>query len=387
MTSKPFSRIIAQALYDAAASVITNVPGFGGTQVFDAYCDIAGQPAVPCFHEEIAYSLAHGASLAGKRSAALLKGHGLAKAANSVVDSLSAGTTAGFVVLVFDDKYSRHSDSILNVSSMLRGLGIPFHRLRGASVYHEVLNAFMRSEMVQLPIALLITADDLLTAKTYSPTPLIHPELRFERNVAQHVLSPLTAGHQHRILNAKLNNEQWDRIPAPELPSLPYSLPPEWQDMIRPYQAFFDAFRHVRSDIVTGDTGVTSLFAFSPYDCIDICTYMGGSIPLALGAYLAGYTDVWALTGDFSFIAAGHLGLAEALQRRIPLKLVIFHNSQAQTTGGQAIPSGVLETILKGYEDFVVSIENPHDSIRVKQALVDVKEADALRIVVVEYDT
>ena len=32
-----------------------------------------------------------------------MKAHGFAKAANAVIDSLSAGTTAGFVVIIFDD--------------------------------------------------------------------------------------------------------------------------------------------------------------------------------------------------------------------------------------------------------------------------------------------
>jgi TPP-dependent indolepyruvate ferredoxin oxidoreductase alpha subunit len=120
----------------------------------------------------------------------------------------------------------------------------------------------------------------------------------------------------------------------------------------------------MRGPLVTGDTGVSSLFACEPYNCIDITTYFGGSVPLAAGAYLAGYPEAWALTGDFAFIAAGHLGLLEALQRGIPLKVIIFYNGKAETTGGQPIPQGTLETVLAGYERYVSYIRNPNDTER-----------------------
>ena len=60
---------IAQALVHASSTIVTNVPGYGGTQVFDAYGAAISQSCVPFFHEEVAYTVAHGASLVGKRAA------------------------------------------------------------------------------------------------------------------------------------------------------------------------------------------------------------------------------------------------------------------------------------------------------------------------------
>ena len=57
------AHIIAQALKNASASVVTNVPGFGGSQVFEALSTITSETSLPSFHEEVAYSIAHGASL------------------------------------------------------------------------------------------------------------------------------------------------------------------------------------------------------------------------------------------------------------------------------------------------------------------------------------
>ncbi len=95
------SAILARALLDAGAAVVTHVPGHGATEVFAAFCELDGKQHAISFHEEVAYPIAHGASLLGQRAATVIKAHGLVKAANSVLDSLSAGTTAGFLVVVF----------------------------------------------------------------------------------------------------------------------------------------------------------------------------------------------------------------------------------------------------------------------------------------------
>ncbi|HOF42150.1 MAG TPA: hypothetical protein PLD73_18935, partial [Candidatus Hydrogenedentes bacterium] len=85
-------RAAALALQDAGVKVVTHVPATGATAVFDAYCGLAGKRPAYSFNEEVAYTVAHGAALAGVRSAAVLKSHGLAKASNSVIDSLTLGT-------------------------------------------------------------------------------------------------------------------------------------------------------------------------------------------------------------------------------------------------------------------------------------------------------
>ena len=101
------------------------MPGFGGSQVFEDLSTITSETSLPSFHEEAAYSIAQGASLVRQRSATLIKATGFAKTANSVVYSLSTGVSAGFVVLVFDDKHGKHSDSIFDVAALLKGLRFP----------------------------------------------------------------------------------------------------------------------------------------------------------------------------------------------------------------------------------------------------------------------
>ena len=382
---KSVAQIIAQAIYDAGASVVTNVPGFGGTQVFDAFGEISPRSHPNSFHEEVAYSIAHGASLVGQRSVTVIKAHGLAKAANSVVDSLIAGTTAGFVILVPDDRLGKHSDGILDIAAFVRGLGIPHRTLQVQGIYRQVLDAFSWSEVLQLPIVLLMDADEVDQVGTYTPVQGSISPPTYQRDVSQHVLGPLLAEYQYRILAAKVSGQDWRGLEKPALPTIPDALPQVWQPLARLYTPLFEVFQTLRGEVVTGDTGVSTLFAFPPYNCVDICTYMGGSVPLAVGAYLAGRRNVWAVTGDFSFIAAGYLGMLEAVQRNIPLKVLIFYNRKAQTTGGQPIPNGMLERILAGYESHVRHISNPQDAREIEVVLRKANAPQEMRIVVADY--
>jgi TPP-dependent indolepyruvate ferredoxin oxidoreductase alpha subunit len=267
-------------------------------------------------------------------------------ASRQLAGAEAAGTTAGLLALVFDDKTGSSSDSIFDVAAFLDGIGMPYQQGTREDIYQQVLHGFEASERLQLPYALLVDADDVHTSASFTPTPLISRSPPYVRNVAQHFVGPVFAEYQHQVLMAKQRGNKWQALQRPSLPVIPDGLPEPWPSRLQAYLPFFDIFRSLRGPIVTGDTSTASLFALPPYNCVDLTTYIGGSIPLAIGAHLAGYDRVWALTGDFSLIAAGQLGLLEAVHRAIPLKLVIFHNGRAEATGGQPIPPQLLDLIL-----------------------------------------
>lgn len=379
------SAILARAMLDAGAAVVTHVPGHGATEVFAAFCELDGQQHAISFHEEVAYTIAHGASLLGQRAATVIKAHGLVKAANSVLDSLSAGTTAGFLVVVFDDKTGKSSDNIFDVVAFLDGIGIPYGQGMRDFIYQDVLRGFETSERMQLPYALLVDADDVATCASFTPAMPMPGRASYTRNVAQHFVGPLFAQYQYQVLSAKRHGANWLEITPPRLPTIPDALPEKWRPKIAAYLPLFGVFRSLRGNVVTGDTSTASLFALPPYDCVDVTTYLGGSVPLAIGAHLAGHAGVWALTGDFSFIAAGQLGLPEAVQRGIPLKILIFLNGRADATGGQPIPAYLLEAILGGYKPYVRYLHNPRDVDEIRTVLRDANAARELRIVVADY--
>ncbi len=377
-------RVIAHALWDAGTAVLTHVPGFGANQVFDAFRDVSGMDLPVSYHEEVAYTIAHGAALVGRRSAAVIKAHGFAKAANSAVDALVAGTTAGFVTLIVDDPKAEHSDCVFDIQGYLEGLGYPYRRLKDGDLYEQVRAAFDWSEARAQPVALVLEAPDVAATHAFVRREREQPELAFEPDPTRYYLQPVFAAYQADVLVAKQRGEDWRSIPKPALPRIPDGLPEAWLTRMSVYRPFFDVFRELRGEIVTGDTGVSHLFAFPPYDCCDLSTYMGGSVPLAIGAHLAGYRDVWALIGDFAFVSAGHLALAEALQRRTPIKVVVFYNGRAAGTGGQPVSEVVWNSVLAGYQDAVRVIHDGLDRTEIHAALEAAAAAESLQIIVLD---
>lgn len=378
------SQIIARTLFDAGA-LLTYVPATGGQDIYNCFCSLNALSHPLSFHEEVAFTLAHGAALTGKRACAMMKGHGLAKAANSVVDSLSAGVTAGLVILILEDPEGKHSDSVLDSAPLLSGIGVPYRHGKKDRIREDILGAFAESEHLGLPVAVIVDADEMDLEVLNSSSKPAPPVPIYTRDITKHVLCPAFAPYQHEILLAKKAGETSDSIPKPAIPRIPDTLPDKWKPTLERYIPLFSIFREFRGEVVAADTGITSLFACPPFDCVDLTTYMGGSVSLAIGAYLAGHKTVWAVTGDFSFISAGHLGLQEAIQRNIPLHVLLFDNGKAETTGGQIIPAGTLERTLAAYLPYTRTIHNPGDPAEIRAVLQAAVTSETLTIVVADY--
>jgi len=375
---------VAWALQDAGVKLVTHVPATGTTPLFDVYNRLSATAPSYAFNEELAYTMAHGAALAGVRSAAVIKSHGLAKAANSVIDSLTLGTTAGFVAVVTDDPHGRHSDNIFDLEMFLKGTGMPFKKAERDTVYDALIESFLWSEELGTPVALFVDSG-LISQKTACRRRRLRPPVsKYKRDPLRHVLCPPLAPYQRKVMEARLARKDWRVIPAPAMPVIPDGLPPKWRSEASQYVPLFDVFQELRLQIpfVGGDTGLSSLFAFSPYACVDACSYYGGSLLLALGFHIAGFHRSWAVTGDYAFLAAGHMGLVEATSRRIPLKVLVVDNGCAMTTGGQPIPEGLFEQVLSGWKPFVSRIDHPRDASAVRSTLARAISSDRLEIVV-----
>jgi|GEM_PF-258044 len=383
----PIDRAIARALQDVGVQVVTHVPASSATAIFDAYNELMG--TTPCYalNEEVSFTMAHSAALAGARSATVIKSHGLAKAANSVIDALTLGTTAGFVAVVLDDPAGRHSDNIFDLEELLKGTGIPFKKTGSDTVYNDLVECFLWSEELKTPVALMLDSEIVSGETTCHRRGLPSSHTKYQRDPLRHVLCPPLAAYQRKVLEARLARTDWRQIPTPNMPLVPVDLPPAWRSAASQFVPVFEVFQELRPQIpfASGDTGLSALFAFPPYACIDACSYYGGSLPLALGFHLVGFGRAWAVTGDYAFLAAGHMGLIEALARKIPLKVLVMDNGCAMATGGQPTPAGVLEQVLAGWAPFVSRIDNPRDKSNVRSVLSRAIESDRLEIVVARF--
>lgn len=386
---------IAQAIADADVAVCTHVPGYGGTEVFASYRALTGGGAPHSFHEEPAYAVAHGAGVYGARAACLIKSHGFAKAMNAVLASLSAGTRGGVVVLVFDDRRGAHSDNVLDGARLLACAEIPFATVDRRDPYAQVRAAFLRSERLQLPVALLVDCADIGAPASYAAQPSRWRPAPFASRPYAEVVCPLLATWQRAALEHKLEGaprgagEATAARPLPALPEIPDGLPGMLRDAGAAYVRVFAAFEAVvragnPGAVVSGDAGTSALFAFPPYAAIDVCTYMGGSVPLAIGARLGGAPAAWAISGDFSFVAGGPLGLLEAELRGLAIKLLLLDNGRAAATGDQATDARQLARVLAPYLAYVRRISATASDGELRAALAEADAAPETRIVVVD---
>jgi TPP-dependent indolepyruvate ferredoxin oxidoreductase alpha subunit len=376
---------IADTLRRSHVRLTTAVPGHGATQTYEAWQREQGSAAPFSYHEEVAVGMAHGAALLGHRAAVLLKAHGFLKAANAIADSLAAGTTAGLLLVVFHDPTGAHSDSVLEIEGAACELNLPVHRPGRARQLSVLRDALRHSESQELPHLVILEADDVSEEVLVPPDGLSAPAVGYERDAARHVCCPLLAQYQHRVLRARLDGRNPDTVPRPDLPPVPDGLPDEYRHVANQYEPLLRALADRPRAVTTGDTTVGTLFALPPVEAVDLCTYMGGSLPLALGAQAVGETPAWAVTGDFGFVAAGHLGLLEARQRDLPLNVVLLENHRAHATGGQPVSEDAIDTVLAGYTDHVISLNQPTDPNACRDALATAAEREGLAIVRARY--
>lgn len=378
-----YAEAIAATLRRCHVSLVTAVPGHGATQTFAAWQSATAAPF--SFHEEVAVGMAHGAALRGRRAAVLLKAHGFLKAANAIADSLAAGTTAGLLYVVFHDPTGAHSDSILDIEGAARNLDLPIHRPDTDTVLTTLPGALQHSETQRLPHLVILEADLITELASSEPAECAPPTVSYERDVAQHVCCPLFAEYQHAVFRARCERRDVSSIERPSLPTVPDDLPDAYRATAEQYVPLFEALASLPRTVTTGDTTIGTLFALPPFEAVDLCTYMGGSIPLAAGALAVGDASAWAVTGDFGFVAAGHLGLLDAQQRDLPLKVVLLNNREASATGGQPVPQEAVDTVLAGYRDRTIRLDVPSDPAHCRDALELAATRDGLAIVHADY--
>lgn len=373
---------LATTLAEIGVRVATHVPGHGATQTFEQFNRVQPHKQTGSYHEEVAFTIAHGAALIGTRSACIIKTHGMVKAMNSVTDALSCGTTAGFVTLLFQDPTGHHSDNIIDIEPILAGARMPFLTSSASHASRDLSRAYALSESLALPVALVINADEIELEAPFE-SPELPPTPVYERNIAKHLVCPIFAKYQYELLNAKLAGAERPRHgPVGMMDDL---LPPAYLRAVAPYRPIFEVFQQFPFDFVAGDAGVSTLSALPPYHIVNGATYLGSSVPLAMGAYLAGAERSWAFTGDFSFIAAGHLGLIEAVERKLPIKVMIYANGLAQTTGGQPLELEHVRRLLEGYREFVRIVPDAKDLGHVESIIAEATAANELRIIVLYF--
>jgi TPP-dependent indolepyruvate ferredoxin oxidoreductase alpha subunit len=376
--------LIAQTLVNHQFKIVINVPGYGGTQVFEKLTQSGCSNASIALNEEAAYSIAIGASLYGTRSAVLIKTHGLAKMMNALCSSLSTGTNYANLIFAFDDSAGKSSDNIFDAKKMIVGSECPFILL-GNNPEDDINHAIELSEKLKLPVIILVDCEKMDEEHPFQNLHSEPQKLPFAKNPLQNVACPPLTKIQRKILLSKIEGTDAPPLSMPEvLINFPERLPEKLRSAIDSYSSIFRVLDGINIDFMSGDAGTSSLFAFHKNQYVDACTYMGGSPGMALGAYLAGANKSWSVTGDFSFLAAGILGMNEIISRNAPIKIVIFKNGIAAATGGQPIPENVFSNFVKGHEKYITFISKKDEKEIIFNKLAKINESIQTEICICE---
>jgi len=137
-----------------------------------------------------------------------------------------------------------------------------------------------------------------------------------------------------------------------EIPSILQGRPPLLCDGCSHWDSF-EALNEAMADYSKGrvlaDIGCYTLSALPPLESINSCVDMGASITMAIGAAEAGLIPAVAAIGDSTFTHSGMTGLLDAVNRNVPITVLLLDNSTTGMTGGQdSAGFGRLDNIVKG---------------------------------------
>src|SRR4030066_1122761 len=115
------------------------------------------------------------------------------------------------------------------------------------------------------------------------------------------------------------------------------------------YNALNETMREFGKQKVFSDIGCYTLGALPPWNSINSCIDMGGSITMAKGAADAGVRPSVAVIGDSTFTHSGMTALVDCVYENTPVTVIISDNATTAMTGGQeSHATGRLEEICIG---------------------------------------
>jgi len=146
---------LAWGFRDGGVGNVTNYPGFFSQDVFFA---LGGKKI--SINERVAFEMAYGSSLAGRRSVVTMKNIGLNVAADSFLHAIISGVRAGLVVVVTEDTEmtaSQEKQDSRSYYDFFGGLWLEPNSLQSA--YEIARDSFRLSEEYDIPVVIRLTSE------------------------------------------------------------------------------------------------------------------------------------------------------------------------------------------------------------------------------------
>jgi indolepyruvate ferredoxin oxidoreductase alpha subunit len=199
-----------------------------------------------------------------------------------------------------------------------------------------------------------------------------------------------------KIRNTKAQSDGKPLKTTLKLPPRPPSLCPGC-----PHRAFYKIIKELGL-IATGDIGCYTLGVLPPYNALDTCIEMGGSIGHAQGIEIAEgkkyKNNAVAVIGDSTFAHSGITGLLNAAYNRRHSLIIVLDNGTTAMTGMQPNPlsgqtiDGQKATVLDyiklgqavGIDEDNIKIVDAYKPKQIKQAITTLLDSQKLSLLVIK---
>jgi len=197
---------LAYGAWEAGLGVACAYPGTPSTEILETLARLPDIDAQWSVNEKVAFEVALGAAIAGKRSLFACKHVGLNVAMDPLMTASYTGVLAGFVIVVCDDPGMHSSQNEQDTRWVALYSKMPMLEPSSPAEAKEfVKEAFRISERYDTPVLLRMTTrishtkEDVVLKERQVPDP---PS--FERNIAKYVMVPGNAHKRHILVEKRL---------------------------------------------------------------------------------------------------------------------------------------------------------------------------------------
>ena len=198
---------IARGAWEAGVTVASAYPGTPSTEILENFARYEGVYAEWAPNEKVAVEVAHGASMAGARSLAVMKHVGVNVAADPIFTASYTGVRGGFVIVTADDPELHSSQNEQDNRHYAVAAKIPMLEPSDSAEAKEFTRiAFELSERFDTPVFLRSTTrishakgTVLLREQEVGP---VSPG--FVRDPEKWVMLPVHARKRHRIVEERM---------------------------------------------------------------------------------------------------------------------------------------------------------------------------------------
>jgi indolepyruvate ferredoxin oxidoreductase alpha subunit len=197
---------LAQGAYEAGLHTVASYPGTPATEITQYLAQFPEVDAQWSVNEKVAYEVAYGAAVAGKRALFAAKHVGLNVAMDGIMTSAYAGVNGGFVAVTADDPDLHSSQNEQDNRRIASFAKIPLIEPASPAEAKEFIKyALDLSEQCDIPVLFRITTRVAHTRENVSIAPRQNVAVKpFTVNIAKYVMVPAMAYKRHIDLEKRL---------------------------------------------------------------------------------------------------------------------------------------------------------------------------------------